>query len=57
MKKMHISPAGIEVSDVDVFAIRLFIYTETNGECSLPINSILKLVDIFDVINSKKELA
>jgi hypothetical protein len=54
MRTTHISPAGNEISDTDVFAIRLFVFTETNGECSLPINSILKLVDIFEVINDKE---
>jgi hypothetical protein len=54
MKTMHITPNGTEVSDTDVFAIRLFIFTETNGECSLPINSILKLVDIFEILNNKE---
>ena len=50
----HISPAGNEISDASVFAIRLFVFTETNGECSLPIDSILKLVDIFEVLNDKE---
>ena len=56
MKTTHITPNGTEVSDTDVFAIRLFIFTETNGECSLPINSILKLVDIFEILNDKESV-
>jgi hypothetical protein len=55
MKKIvHVTPAGNQISDTSVFAIRLFIFTETNGECSLPIDSILKLVDIFEVLNDKE---
>ena len=54
MKTTHITPNGTSISDADVFAIRLFIFTETNGECSLPINSILKLVDIFEILNDKE---
>jgi len=57
MKMTHTTPAGIEVSDTDVFAIRLFIYTESKGHCSLPINSILGLIDIFDTFQKQKELA
>jgi hypothetical protein len=55
MKKIvHVTPAGNSIADEDVFAIRLFIFTETNGESNLPINSILKLVDIFEVLEEKK---
>jgi hypothetical protein len=51
----HTTPNGTKVADSDVFDIRLFIYTETKGECSLPINSILKLIDIFDEFETKKQ--
>ena len=51
----HTTPNGIEISDIDVFGIKLFIFTETNGECLLSINSILKLVDIFDEFETKKQ--
>ena len=55
MKKIvHVTPAGNSITDEDVFAIRLFIFTETSGESNLPINSILKLVDIFEVLEDKK---
>lgn len=54
MKKMHTTPNGIEVSDDHVFAIRLFIYTESNFECSLPIASILKLIDIFEELGDNQ---
>lgn len=55
MKKIvHVSPNGNTIADEDVFAIRLFIFTETNGESNLPINSILKLVDIFEELEDKK---
>lgn len=53
MKKTHISPNGNSIDDADVFAIRLMVYVETQGEISLPINSILKLVDIFEQINNR----
>jgi hypothetical protein len=54
MKKMHTTPNGTEVSDEHVFAIRLFIYTESNFELSLPIVSILKLVDIFEELGDNQ---
>ena len=54
MKKMHITPNGTEVSDEHVFAIKLFIYTESNFECNLPIASILKLVDIFEELGDNQ---
>jgi len=54
MKITHVTPNGTTIDDADVFAIRLFIFTETNGECSLPINSILKLVDIFEQLNDRE---
>lgn len=54
MKTTHVTPNGTSIDDADVFAIRLFIFTETNGECSLPINSILKLVDIFEQLNDRE---
>jgi hypothetical protein len=55
MKKIvHVTPAGNSISDTDVFAIRLFVFTESNGECNLPINSVLKMVDIFEELEDKK---
>ena len=51
----HTTPNGTKVADSDVFDIRLFIYTETKGECSLPINSILTLIDIFNELETNKQ--
>lgn len=53
-KLIHTTPNGFEVSDEHVFAIRLFIYVESNSECNLPIASILKLVDIFEELGDKQ---
>lgn len=53
--KTYTTENGIEINDYDVFAIRLFVFTETNCEVSLPIKSILKLVDIFDAVQKNKE--
>ena len=54
MQTIHTTPKGIEISDNHVFAIRLFIYTATDGDSNLPIKSILNLVDIFDEFRSQK---
>ena len=54
MKLMHTTPKGIEVSDDHVFAIRLFIYVESNFESNLPIASVLKLIDIFEELGDNQ---
>ena len=53
---IHTTENGIQIKDSDVFAIRLFIYTETDFKTSLPIKSILKLVDIFDAVKEKQDV-
>ena len=53
MKTLHTTPQGNTILDSDVFAVRLLVYTETNGEIDLPIDSVLKLVDIFETIADK----
>ena len=53
MKILHTTPQGNTILDSDVFAVRILVFTETNGEINLPIDSVLKLVDIFETIAEK----
>jgi hypothetical protein len=52
MNYTRTTPKGIEVSDAQIFSIRLFVLSESKGECNLPVDSVLTLVDI---INEAKE--
>ena len=54
MNYTRTTPKGVTVADTDIFAIRLFVLSETQGEVDLPVDSVLKLVDIFEELGDKQ---